>query len=128
MSPIHFSLTKRKFFKCQNMHFLRVQTWIFLLCLWSNKFLQNIRMFYSIATANKLKNLAQSLFFMYKLLLNHILLICSTSDQKLFWATLRSPITEAIILFIQKRPRTDAHSNYSVRYTCVFFLVEIISK
>jgi hypothetical protein len=90
----------------------------FLLLVWLGSFLQNIRKFGSIATSSKLRDLTQSLF-VYKLLLNRRLLICYTSDQKLFWANLSSHMTEAIVFFVEKWPRTDPRSNYSVEYSSV---------
>ncbi len=98
--------------------FHRVKTSPFSFLVRLGSFLSNIRKFGSIATPGRLSDLAQSLF-VHKLLLNRILLILYTSDRKLFWATIRSPMTEAIVLFVEKWPRTDAHSNYSVEHCLV---------
>jgi hypothetical protein len=111
-----FFTWKASFFKIFLFH--GVKTSAFSLLVWLGSFLQNIRKFGSIATSSKLRDLAQSLF-VHKLLLNRLLLICYTSDQKLFWATLSSHMTEAIVFFVEKRPRTDAHSNYSVEHSGV---------
>jgi hypothetical protein len=95
-----------------------VKTSAFSLLVWLGSLLQNIRKFGSIATSSKLRDPAQSLF-VHKLLLNRLLLICYTSDQKLFWATLSSHMTKAIVFFVEKRSRTDAHANYSVEHSSV---------
>jgi hypothetical protein len=107
--------------------FHEVKTSAFSLLVWLGSFLQNIRKFGSIATSSKLRKLAQSLF-VHKLLLNRLLLICYASDQKLFWANLSSHMTEAIVFFVEKRPRTDAHSNYSVKHSSVKALSIVKSR
>ncbi len=107
--------------------FHEVKTSAFPLLVWLGSFLQNIRKFGSIATSSKLRKLAQSLF-VHKLLLNRLLLICYASDQKLFWANLSSHMTESIVFFVEKRPRTDAHSNYSVKHSSVKALSIVKSR
>ncbi len=100
------------------MRFLRVKMSTFSFLPWSSNFLQKITKFGNIATSSRLRNLAQSLF-VHKLLLNRILLVFYTSDQKLFWAILSSLMNDVIILFFKKRPMTDTHPNYSVQQSNV---------
>ncbi len=37
-------------------------------------------------------------------------------------------MTEAIVFFVEKRPRTDAHSNYSVKHSSVKAVYREIKK
>jgi hypothetical protein len=95
------------------MYFLRVKTSTFSLLVPLSSYLQNIRKFGSIAMLNKLRNPARS-FFVHKLLLKRILLVSYSLDQKLFEATLSFLLIEAIVWFVKKQLRTNAHSNYFV--------------
>jgi hypothetical protein len=110
--------------------FYEIKTSAFSLLVWLSNFLQNIRKFGIITTLSKLRDLAQSFrsLFVHKLLLNRILLICYTSDQKLFWVTLSSHMTEVIVFFVEKRQKTDAHSNYSVEHSSVKAVYREIKK
>jgi hypothetical protein len=123
----HFTFfSQKKIATRSNVCFLRIKTSIFRylsdwLCLYKASESLPVSQLQS-----RSRNLAKSLV-VHKLILNRILLVRYTSDQKLFRATFSSLMTEVIVLLVEKWPTTEDHSNYSVRYSSVkaLFIVKL---
>jgi hypothetical protein len=86
-------LKEHKFFNILKKSFLRIKTWSFSLLVWVGSFLQNVRDGRSLATSNRLTNLALRLL-VHNLLLNCILLFFYILDQNFLRATSTFLMTE----------------------------------